>query len=148
MHADSAPDDQAIDGVERFIAAPTSDRDGSRIGYSRLSFDSDGPPQTALNSVGANWRSRWLKLPYGDQGLCLLKSDFDALGGFREDLVRGEDLDFIVRARSAGMRVMAMGGTVSTSARRYRQRGWLRTTIHHQLAAIRLIRDAKRGGSP
>jgi hypothetical protein len=83
-------------------------------------------------------------MPYGDQGLCVPAAAFARLGGFREDLERGEDLDFVVRARRAGLAVRPMGTGLETSARRYRDRGWLKTTLEHQIAAIRLIRGAKR----
>ncbi len=146
VHADSLPDPDAIASVSRFIQNPARRAGAGVLGYSKLKFDSDGPKLTRLNALGANLRSRWLNLPYGDQGYCIRKADFVALGGFRDDLVRGEDLDFLVRARAEGLSIQAMGGTVTTSARRYGLKGWLKTTIAHQLAAFRLIRNARRRG--
>lgn len=147
VHADSLPDEEALRGVGEFILANGPEACSGRLGYCRLEFEKDGPPATAMNAIGANWRSRLFGLPYGDQGLCLRKRDFAALGGFREDLERGEDLDFVVRARSAGFRIQRIDGTLLTSARRYRQNGWLRTTVGHQMAAIRLVFAAKRRAS-
>jgi len=151
IHADSLPDKRAIQGVAEFIDHPPQEKQGDRknrrLGYCKLSFDPDGPSLTRLNGIGANLRSRWLQLPYGDQGMCIRKRDFNALGGFREDLQRGEDLDFVVRAKTAGMLIQCLGGCMATSARRYRQNGWLKTTLGHQVAALRLIRNARRSAS-
>jgi len=148
VHADSLPNEEAFRGVERFIAVPGRPGQSPRLGYCSLKFSADGPALSALNSIGANLRSHWLKLPYGDQGLCIRQRDFHALGGFREDLQRGEDLDLVVRARKIGMSIEKVDGRMETSARRYRQNGWLRTTVAHQLAAIRLVRSAGRSRSP
>jgi hypothetical protein len=144
VHADSAPDPRTISAVQALVSDKGLTGNTSVLAYGRLAFDADGPSATRLNALGANWRSRWLRLPYGDQGLCLRRSDFLALGGFCTDLDRGEDLDFIVRARAAGLTFIQLAGCVQTSARRYRDRGWLRTSVEHQIAALRLIRNAKR----
>lgn len=145
LHADSLPEPDAI---ERTLAFIRSEPDA--IGYGWLQFQPDGPALTRLNALGANLRSRLFGLPYGDQGLCVSASSWQSLGGFREDLERGEDLDFVVRARASGMAVRPMGLRVATSARRYAERGWLRTSWQHQVAACRLIRNARarvRAGS-
>lgn len=138
LHADSVIEQSTRRAMTRFCA-----RGMDAIGYCDLRFLDDGPALTALNAVGANWRSYLLGLPYGDQALCLPSSWFWRLGGFREDLERGEDLDLIVRARRAGLHARRTGGRIYTSASRYRRRGWLRTTFEHQCAAWRLIQNAR-----
>ncbi len=138
VHADSALPVSALEQVLAFASGQDA------LGYCRLRFASDGPILASLNAFGANLRSRWLDLPYGDQGLCLPSSWFRRLGGFRQDLHRGEDLDLVVRARRAGLPLRCMGPTLTTSARRYRQHGWLRTTLQHQVSAVRLIYQARK----
>lgn len=138
VHADSLLPDDALDRALVFV-----ERHKAVLGYSRLRFAADGPGLTRLNAIGANLRSRWLGLPYGDQGLCLPRASFMAIGGFRGHLARGEDLDFVVRARRTGLKPRPMDITMTTSSRRYREQGWLRTTLRHQIAAIRLIRQAR-----
>jgi hypothetical protein len=140
LHADSRLDSAACKGVTAWCAQRKNG-----LGYLDLEFLGDGPALTRLNALGANLRSRLFGLPYGDQGLCISAAEFWRLGGFREDLERGEDLDFVVRARSAGLPAGRMPGRIQTSARRYREHGWLRTTWQHQLNARRLIRQAKSG---
>lgn len=138
IHADSLLPGDALERALAFV-----ENHDPVLGYCRLRFAPDGPGLTRLNAIGANLRSRWLGLPYGDQGLCLPRDWFHSLGGFREDLARGEDLDFLVRARREGLKLRPINITMTTSSRRYREQGWLRTTIRHQIAAIRLIRQAR-----
>ena len=138
VHADSGLDADALEAVAQW--SMTRERG---LGYLDLAFLNDGPWLTRLNAFGANLRSRLFGLPYGDQGLCVSARDFHQLGGFREDLARGEDLDFIVRARSSGLPATRIAGMIRTSARRYRDRGWLQTTWQHQLNARHLIRQAR-----
>lgn len=143
IHADSELEAATFMGVADWC------RSRSRgLGYLALDFLADGPALTRLNALGANLRSRWLGLPYGDQALCVSAAEFRRLGGFREDLERGEDLDFVVRASAAGLPASRMPGRIRTSARRYRDHGWLRTTWQHQLNAHRLIRQARTARHP
>lgn len=132
MHVDSHPAAGALERVRALIGG------GDALGYGWLRFREDGPWPVHLNAVGANLRSRVLGLPYGDQGLLLPHERFRALGGFREDTERGEDLDLVIRARRAGLPCRPIGCVVHTSARRYRQRGWLRTTAGHAASAARI----------
>lgn len=139
LHADSELEPGAAQALLDWIASREQG-----LGYLDLRFMPDGPALTGLNAIGANLRSRWFGLPYGDQGLCVSRQEFLALGGFREDLERGEDLEFVVRARSIGLRPSRIGAGIHTSARRYREQGWLATTVKHQISAWQLIRQARR----
>lgn len=138
VHADSILDNSAIKRVGDWL-----EKAQEAIGYLDLGFQDDGPPLARLNAWGANLRSRLFGLPYGDQGLCLPRIWFERLGGFREDLDRGEDLDLVVRARRAGLHVQRIQARIFTSARRYRDHGWLRTSWQHQVNAWKLIRQAR-----
>lgn len=138
VHADSVITEPALAQVVQTVAD-----DNDVLAYLDLAFLPDGPRQTLLNAWGANLRSRWLGLPYGDQGLCLPARWFQRLGGFRTDLERGEDLDFVVRARAAGLPLRRLPARIYTSARRYREQGWWKTSWQHQINAWRLIRTAR-----
>lgn len=139
LHADSVPCASTLASAIAFAK-----QNQAFLGWFRLAFSSDGPALTALNAMGANLRSRWLGLPYGDQGLIVPSTWFRQLGGYREDLKRGEDLDFVVRAKRAGLALKALDGTIMTSARRYARQGWLATSCQHQWAALKLIQQARR----
>lgn len=75
---------------------------------------------------GVAFRTRWLKLPYGDQGIFVRRERFDALGGYRP-LGLMEDVDFMGRLRRRG-RVWFPPVAVRVSARRWERDGWLRRT--------------------
>jgi rSAM/selenodomain-associated transferase 2 len=101
-----------------FIAGPAND---GCAGYFRLRLDDDTQAARRLERVVA-LRSRWLGLPYGDQGLLLSRRFYQALGGFRK-LPLMEDVDL---ARRIGRgRLRALDGTATTSAARYRRDGYL-----------------------
>lgn len=126
VHADSSLDAQALAALRRFVAASPR-----ALGYFDLAF-SDGPRLMALTACAVRWRCRWLGLPFGDQGLCLPRAEFLALGGFDEDVAVGEDHALVWAARRAGLRAQPMGATLRSSARKYIQHGWWRTTWRHQ----------------
>lgn len=76
-------------------------------------------------------RGSLLSLPYGDQGLFLRRSLFEALGGFA-DWPLLEDVDLVQRLRRLG-RLRITPATAPTSARRWQSGGVLRTFLRHQL---------------
>jgi hypothetical protein len=114
--------------------------------YFDLAFDGDGPPTMVLNRIGAWIRSRWLGLPFGDQGFLIARRTLAALGGFRADDGRGEDHALVWRARRTGVRLHPARATLRTSARRYAERGWLATTIDHLVETWRQVRRFRRAG--
>jgi rSAM/selenodomain-associated transferase 2/rSAM/selenodomain-associated transferase 1 len=78
----------------------------------------------------ANFRSRVLHMPYGDQGIFLRGEVFRALGGF-PDMVLMEDFVLIRRLRKRG-KVTIAPVAVKTSPRRWRKLGILKTTMVNQ----------------
>ncbi|NTV13331.1 MAG: glycosyltransferase family 2 protein [Desulfobulbaceae bacterium] len=82
----------------------------------------------------ANWRSRWLQMPYGDQGLFLRRESFVGLGGFPEQEIM-EDFALVRRLRQLG-RVELLALPVLTSARRWQKLGVIRTTLLNQLLLL------------
>lgn len=102
-----------------------------KLGYFDLAFAADGPFLMRLNACGANWRSRTFGLPFGDQGIFLMRSDFIALGQFNPAIKYGEDHELVWRARRNGIRCLRVNATITTSARKYVEQGWWRTTRKH-----------------
>ncbi|WP_171182642.1 glycosyl transferase family 2 [Alienimonas chondri] len=126
LHADSRLDAGAIrSAVER------GQRLGRAVGYLKLDFAADGPPLTRLNGWAANLRSRMLGMPFGDQGFFLSRELWEELGGFDEAAPYGEGHLFAWKARRAGAFLIELPATVTTSARKYQRRGWIRTTATH-----------------
>lgn len=126
LHADSGLLTDTLPALLEWIA-----QDTAALAYFDLRFQHDGPGWVRLNAWGANLRSHWLGLPFGDQGLLLPAAWFRRLGGYNEILVRGEDHRLVWKARQAGLPRHALGVPLSTSARRYAEHGWWGTTIQH-----------------
>lgn len=83
---------------------------------------------------GVKQRSRWLQLPYGDQGLFLRASDFRSLGGF-PPLPIMEDFALVQQLRRRG-RIARVPLAVLTSARRWQRLGVGRTTLINQIMVL------------
>jgi rSAM/selenodomain-associated transferase 2 len=83
---------------------------------------------------GVQARVRLFDLPYGDQALFATRTDFAALGGFRE-LPLMEDVDFVRRLRRRG-RLAHVGVAALTSARRWEQDGWLRRSLENVVLTL------------
>ncbi|MDD5579999.1 MAG: glycosyltransferase [Methylobacter sp.] len=139
LHADSRLTSGVMTAMQNYIEAGNT-----CLGYFRLRFDADGPKKTCLNAWAANLRSRFFGLPFGDQGFIVNNTVFEQLNGFDENLLLGEDLDFVVRLKAAGVSLQEMQADLITSARRYRQQGWLATTLRHIWLTWYLFRQARR----
>lgn len=85
-----------------------------------------------LVELGVRLRLALARLPYGDQALFVRASVLRALGGVPQAPIM-EDLD-LVRGMRAHGRVALLAAPVTTSARRYAQRGVLRTMWRNWLA--------------
>jgi hypothetical protein len=72
-------------------------------------------------------RSRYLGLPYGDQGIFVRKSIFLSAGGF-PDVPIAEDL-FLVRRFSRSGAIHIVPASVITSGRRWERLGIMKTTL-------------------
>lgn len=70
-------------------------------------------------------RCRWLKTPFGDQGLFLRRSLFEAIGGFPDWPIL-EDVEIVRRLKECG-EVRIERGAASTSGRRWLSRGVWKT---------------------
>lgn len=97
--------------------------------YFDLRFD--GGTLMRLTEGGVSFRSRVFGLPFGDQALCLPAAMFTSLGGYDETAAHGEDHQLVRDARRAGFPIQPVGATITTSARKYREKGWFRTTFMH-----------------
>jgi uncharacterized protein len=87
-------------------------------------------PGKALVEHNTNLRARWLGRPYGDQGFFAPRSTFEAAGGFA-DLPLLEDYELVARLRRRG-RIAIANVSATTSGRRWRQLGVIRTTLLNQ----------------
>ena len=91
------------------------------------------PSTSALRVIawGANLRSRYARLPYGDQALFVRHDCFDALGGYPE-VPFLEDVQLVQRLQRQGQMAL-LPQTVHTSGRRWLQDGVVYTTLRNNL---------------
>ncbi len=143
VHADSQLAADTLPALAAFVQ-----RNERAMGYFDLRFLGDGPALMKLNAFGAHLRSRWLRLPFGDQGLVLPRALFQRLGGFDTALSSGEDHDLVWRARRAGVPLRAVGASLFTSARRYAEHGWWATTALHLRQTRQQARRFSRADTP
>jgi rSAM/selenodomain-associated transferase 2 len=100
------------------------------LGAFRLKTDQKGP-MMRLVEICTQLRARFLKRPYGDQGLFMRKSLFEAQEAFPA-VALGEDLLLVRRFAKKG-RIRIANAHVMTSARRWEDLGILRTSLVNQV---------------
>ncbi|EHJ47741.1 glycosyl transferase family 2 [Solidesulfovibrio carbinoliphilus subsp. oakridgensis] len=93
-------------------------------------------PLLACIAAGATLRSRLFSLPYGDQAQFVRRDLFNAMGGFPA-IPLMEDVALMRTIVRAGGRVVILPLRATTSARRWRAEGILKTTARN-LALITL----------
>lgn len=125
LHADSRLPGNYMDAVFRsFLEA------GVAAGAFSFRTDGAGILMKCVELL-TNIRSRLFQLPYGDQGLFMPREVFASAGGFPETPI-AEDL-FLVRRLSGRGRIRTVPETLTTSARRWRRLGVVRTTLINQI---------------
>lgn len=118
------------------------DQDGVVGGAFALHLDR---PELSLRIIekAANWRSRRLQFPYGDQAIFLSAPMFEEIGGFQEIPIL-EDFDLVRRLRRRG-RVITVPASVTTSARRWKQLGIWQTTLTNQAVIVAYLLGVNPG---
>ena len=106
---------------------------GAVAGAFQLCIDSDAKGLRFIERV-ANWRSRHLQAPYGDQGIFVTKSLFHEIGGYA-DMTIMEDYEFIRRLRQKGQ-IVILNESVKTSPRRWLRFGILKTWLINQIIIV------------
>jgi rSAM/selenodomain-associated transferase 2 len=103
------------------------------LGAFSLALDAPGRWFRILERA-TRWRLALTRTPYGDQGFFLRREDYLASGGFRHWPIL-EDVDLVRRLRRRG-RILILPQPLTASARRYFERGFIRTTLRYRLASL------------
>ncbi len=117
-----------------WVGAVCTHRDAERAAYFRLSFRS-GAVMAKVIAAGANLRSRLFGLPYGDQGLLISRTLYNAVGGYPEIAL----MEDVAMAQALKGRLVALPETVSTDAARYRRGGWVRRPLRNLWTLARYL---------
>ena len=116
LHPDSQLGEGWMDQVQLHV------RDHAMLaGYFHLRFD-DPSWMTKVWAEMLALRARWLGMPSGDHGLLLSRALYDCAGGYK-DQAAFEDVALSMSLGRARLRPMST--TLTTSAGRFRAKGWL-----------------------
>lgn len=137
LHADTILPDNAL----RKICQALQDRDYVGGAFD-LKINSDRLFLKYI-SARASFRSRWNRIPYGDQAIFIRKKYFDQIGGYKE-IPLMEDVDLMRRIKKDEKQIVIFSDKVITSARRWESEGALYTTLRNQI----LVRLFYLGVSP
>jgi uncharacterized protein len=124
LHADTRLPGGFAEAVRQTLASPEI-----AAGAFEFRLDARMPGLRVVERV-ANWRSRSLQFPYGDQAIFLRAGLFREVGEFA-DLPIMEDFEIIRRLKKRG-RIHTAPLPAFTSARRWRKVGVLKTTLMNQ----------------
>ena len=128
LHGDTRLPDGYDQHVLNLLAMP-----GTAAGAFALGIDG---PEIGLRIIEklANFRSRFFQMPYGDQAIFLRANLFRSIGGFPEMPIM-EDFVFVQRVKKEG-RVAIAPIAVTTSSRRWKKLGILKTTLINQAVLL------------
>jgi len=133
LHADSYLPPRVFPLLEQALTDP-------RIvgGTFRLRFNSE---KFLLRLIAFFSRFRFRYFHYGDQGIFVRRCVFEQLRGFAE-IPFMEDVDFLQRLRKIG-RVTLLNQPITTSARRFLERGIMRQQVTNIILVISYLLGAK-----
>ncbi len=124
LHADSTLSQSSWNALHAALRDPALDG-----GAFRFSLESTTGAWPRVYEFFVGVRSRWLGLPYGDQGFFVRRTAWERVGPFLEIPIM-EDVDWWSRLRSQA-RVKNLPAPLVTSARRYQRRGWLASAVRN-----------------
>lgn len=123
LHADTALEPGWGEALQQFLeSVPERELRHADAAVFRFGLDDDSPAARRLERA-VQLRCQILKLPYGDQGLVISRQLYIDIGGYKP-MPLLEDVD-IVR-RIGGRNIRLLSPRAVTSARRFRERGYLR----------------------
>lgn len=132
VHADTELNSQHIKALQSAI-----ENKPNCLHYFDLQFANDASKLIKLNEVGANIRSRFFGIPWGDQAFCVSKNIFEELGRYDEIAEYGEDHLLVWKAHQQGVKLNRIAEPIITSARNYKKHGWLKLTALRQYLWIK-----------
>ena len=128
LHADTTPPENYQSEITRILQQPNT-----AAGAFRFKLDTPGQKSTWVET-GVHLRCRLFNTPYGDQGFFVRRDTFTKSGRFPEWPIL-EDLEWIKRIKRLG-KVRMSPAAATTSARRWKQGGYLTTFLKHQLILL------------
>ena len=116
LHADTEVGPGWSEAVDRHVSS-----NAEAAGFFRFKLRTDAW-QARVVEAGVGIRARFLRLPYGDQGLLISRTLYREVGGYKPVPLL-EDVDLIRRLGRRRLRPLA--AYAATSAERWEKDGWL-----------------------
>jgi rSAM/selenodomain-associated transferase 2 len=133
LHADTALSRDWAERAKSHIA----ERPSNAAAFT-LAYRSDHPMAKVI-ARRANWRSRTLGLPYGDQGLLISRKFYGEIGGY-PDTPFMEDVQII---RAVGKkRLSILSAEARTDASKYERDGWRKRSWRNAFLITRYLLGA------
>jgi rSAM/selenodomain-associated transferase 2 len=123
LHADTTLPSDFVRAIRRALLDP-----GMVGGAFSMEVDGPGPLMRAISQL-STFRSRCLRLPYGDQAIFVRRNAFSHLGGYA-DIPLLEDAELCRRLKNLG-RLCILPERVTTSARRWKAEGPIRVILRN-----------------
>ncbi|MEM1257696.1 MAG: TIGR04283 family arsenosugar biosynthesis glycosyltransferase [Bacteroidota bacterium] len=133
LHADTYPKK----GFGKLILESVAD--GYQAGCFRMKFDTQNP---FLRFFAYLSRINHSLCRGGDQSLFITRKEFLRHNGFNEDYFIYEDTEFIRRLYE-NLKFRVLPQDVITSARKYREKGWLKVQFHFAMIHLKNYLGAK-----
>lgn len=125
LHADTLLPPAGLNAVRRAMQPPQAPGGAFRLVITPVT------PGLRLVAWGANLRSRYGQLPYGDQALFVRRGLFEMLGGYADEPFL-EDVKLVRALRRHG-RLVFVPEPVQTSGRRWLSEGVVYTTVRNNV---------------
>ena len=97
-----------------------------------------------LNSKGANFRTKYLGLPFGDQSFIIHKQLFNFIGEYTVGLYEGEDHEFIWKAKKIGIKINIIENFIISSNEKYISKPISQTLITLSKTASQILKFRKQ----
>lgn len=126
LHADTRMDQN---GMDLMLTAWQDHVDPLFCGAFDLCIDSEKKVFRIIEKI-ASARSRFTRIPYGDQGIFMSRQLFEKINGF-PDVPIMEDVGIMSRVKKKGVPPIFLPHPVCTSARRWKNQGIIFTTFRN-----------------
>jgi glycosyltransferase A (GT-A) superfamily protein (DUF2064 family) len=97
-----------------------------------------------LNSKGANFRTKYLGLPFGDQSFIIHKKLFNFIGEYTVGLYEGEDHEFVWKAKKIGIKINIIENFIISSNEKYISKPISQTLITFSKTVSQILKFRKQ----